>query len=170
MLITLSPPDRTFYLPPSRLSRSPSPSAGYTSDTEVGARKVNETADDVSVGLGITVPTVFDREQRHPPDRTEEPEENLPTSPSGWSITARKSRRRTAGWQELLKYVTRPLRTSYDDWAILRIFLTISHITFLTLRNGKRGWLTVCCVLHVLRFLEQISHVAERYSGYERIA
>ncbi|KAK7687991.1 hypothetical protein QCA50_008361 [Cerrena zonata] len=106
LLITLSPPDRTFYLPTrSRLSRTPSPGAGYTSDTEVDVRKGNETVDDVSVGLGIDVPTVFDREQRHPPDRTEDTEENLPTSPSGWS-TARKSRRRTAGWQDLLKLVT----------------------------------------------------------------
>ena len=59
----------------------------------------------------------------------------------------------------------------YDDYIILRILLIISHITFLALRNGKRGWLTVCFALYAFRcFLEQISHVAERYSVYERIA
>ncbi|CAL1696769.1 unnamed protein product [Somion occarium] len=95
LLMTLSPPDRTFYLPRSRLSRTPSPSIGYTSDPEVDIRKVKDNVDDSPVGLGITFPNEH---------REDETDDTLP-SPNGWSTT-RKARRRTAGWQDLLKLVT----------------------------------------------------------------
>ncbi|PPQ67414.1 hypothetical protein CVT25_005993 [Psilocybe cyanescens] len=90
LLVTLSPPGEVLYLPPSTstISRSSSPSAGYTSDPESEIRKAKQVGD-YSVGDSEILPLSRRRRRKRI------------NSTAGSRDTSK-----TAGWQELFKLVT----------------------------------------------------------------
>ncbi|KAI0078487.1 hypothetical protein K474DRAFT_902051 [Panus rudis PR-1116 ss-1] len=96
LFITLSPPDKTFYLPQYSLfhvSRSPSPSTGYISDPELDVRR-KDSRPSSPVGLNVIDP---DQPVKSPDS----------VSPgSAWTSFKKEAIRRTVGWQDLLKLVT----------------------------------------------------------------
>lgn len=110
LCVTLDPPEQTFYLPSARSafvvtppSRSPSPSAGYNSDGESGVRKVTSSSSGA-----------FTSEAR-----------SSEISPGSLEqrVSSRKGGKRTATWQDLVRYV-----------AILLLLCRITEIVLLFLR------------------------------------
>jgi UV radiation resistance-associated gene protein len=93
LLITLSPPGETFYLPsrhPARI-RSPSPSVGYASDPELEVRKVKQSSDAViAEPADQTDGTITQSRRRH-----------------GVGFRSYESTEvsKTATWQDLFKFV-----------------------------------------------------------------
>ncbi|KJA29339.1 hypothetical protein HYPSUDRAFT_211221 [Hypholoma sublateritium FD-334 SS-4] len=96
ILVTLSPPGRTFYLPrrsPSLDSRSSSPTGGYTSDPESEIRKAKQNNDQPSSDVEIISPAEIlplSRRRRH-----QGPQDSIDLG----------GRIKTANWQDLFKLV-----------------------------------------------------------------
>ncbi|OBZ78990.1 hypothetical protein A0H81_00303 [Grifola frondosa] len=101
LLITLSPPGRTFYLPlPSHFSRTSSrahsPSGGYNSDPESEIRKARTSGE-------VAVPTPV---MRQTPDRFSiSPDTETSIELEEGRSSRRKRKAKTAGWQDLLKLI-----------------------------------------------------------------
>ncbi|KAF8973835.1 hypothetical protein BDZ97DRAFT_1912290 [Flammula alnicola] len=96
VLVTLSPPGQTLYLPPSltSVSRSSSPSGGYTSDPESEIRKAKQDNDQPHSTADVLSPAEIlplSRRRRHKGIQ----------SPADLRDNAK-----TAGWLELFKLVT----------------------------------------------------------------
>ncbi|KAG5654280.1 hypothetical protein H0H81_005129 [Sphagnurus paluster] len=98
LLITLSPPGTTFYLPPHIPSheRSPSPSTGYASDPESDARRMRPT--DLSSPFTVTRVSGQNNDTGVAPSRRRH--RIGVTDIPAVDIT------KTAGWQDLFKLVT----------------------------------------------------------------
>lgn len=94
LLMTLSPPGQTFYLPspnPGRI-RFPSPSAGYASDPELEVRKVKQSGDTmISEPTDNNGGTITQTRRRHG---------------VGFRSYESTEMSKTANWQDLLKLVT----------------------------------------------------------------
>ena len=97
LCVTLDPPGKTFYLPTSRLaradvsrSRTPSPSAGYNSDPESNIRSVKSLTSHPAPRPSATAPEDARVDGMQSDDDAR---------------YARRGRLKSAGWQDLLKYV-----------------------------------------------------------------
>ncbi|KAF8167866.1 hypothetical protein B0H34DRAFT_683354 [Crassisporium funariophilum] len=96
IVVSLSPPGQAFYLPSpmKHLSRSSTPSVGYTSDPESEIRKAKQLAEPSQPALDLTQPVdivSLSRRRRH---------KRIGSTSDSRDTT------KTAGWQELFKLVT----------------------------------------------------------------
>ena len=127
LLITLSPPGGTFYLPPyhpSR-SRSRSPSVGYTSDPELEIRKVKQTGEHVIEESPLSADsTIAVSRRRH---RT------------GVRSVSAMDVLKTACWQDLFKFAAQffealgCLLIIVTGWSLCKRVFSITRLHFLKL-------------------------------------
>ena len=105
LLLTLSPPGETFYLPayhPARIP-SPSPSVGYSSDPELDVRKVKQSTD---------APTVELLNQNDGTSTKSRRQHRV-----GFQSYGSTEMSKTANWQDLLKFVVKLVK----HWFLLMI-------------------------------------------------
>ncbi|KAF5377306.1 hypothetical protein D9615_006385 [Tricholomella constricta] len=100
LLITLSPPGETFYLPPHPpfRHRSPSPSGGYASDPESDVRRVKPT--------GMATPPATAALMGHSDATTTALSRRRHRGGVGAATVYPEEVSKTAGWQDLFKLVT----------------------------------------------------------------
>lgn len=98
LLLTLSPPGQTFYLPPHAHppSRSPTPSTGYTSDPESEVRKVKKAGE-----LLFPLVSSVEGEDVDPAKRSRR---RLRRGGSDGIVGAETGCTTTASWQDLLRF------------------------------------------------------------------
>jgi len=95
LVLSLSPPGQSFYLPSSSLSRSSTPSTGYTSDPESATRKANQinkkSDSNIPNEQGEVLPLPRRRHRSNLVDNA--------------SHSQARGVTKTAGWQDLFKYI-----------------------------------------------------------------
>ena len=96
LLIRLSPPGQTYYLPQPSLSRPPSPSGGHASDPEVDTSKSRGSTNRTVIPRTPHLRTSFQTEEQEPSDHL--------TRGRGRHL---REPAKTASWNDLLKCVYR---------------------------------------------------------------